>query len=172
MAKADYRCPECGEWVRVDGHNRADADRKAQWAEASGKLCYDCYSQEKAARIEIERKDALEAAMAAKEAAGLPDLKGSEKQVAWAETIRAEQREKLLEALPKALTPQIEAYFKEDIDAYLAETSAHTWIERRNNPVGGRWLGERLVARGVTESEVAEQIRIAMVAAKMHQASK
>lgn len=172
MAKADYKCPSCGEWVRVTGINRADADRKAQWSEATGKLCYECYSKIKAAAIEEERRAALEAALAVKAEAGLPEMVGSEKQIAWAETIRAAQREKLLEALPRAITPQIEAYFREEIDAYLAETSAHRWIERRDNEVGARWLGQKIYERAMTEKAVAEQLRIAMVAQKMHAAAQ
>ena len=60
-----------------------DRDRKEEWLKTG--LCSDCYK----ARIEEERsRAAKEAAIAAKQS-GLPPLVGSEKQIRWAEQIRA-----------------------------------------------------------------------------------
>lgn len=168
MAKADYKCPECGDWIRVTGVNRADADRKAQWAEASGKLCYECYAKDKAASIEKERRAALEAALVAKADAGLPDLVGSEKQVAWAETIRAEQHAALLKLIDRGITPAIQKAFREEVDAWMAETSAHAWIERRDTRLDKRWIGDRITARALTDADLAQQIQIAIVAVRIH----
>lgn len=80
MAKAYFKCAQCGESVPVFGNNRKDADRKANWHESNGHLCGDCEEQ--------HRKAENEKAAADNTARGLPALSGSEKQVLWAETIR------------------------------------------------------------------------------------
>jgi len=61
----------------------SERDRKAEWEE--GRLCYDCWKAEQAAERAAESNAAAEEA----KAEGLPRLEGSEKQIAWAETIRA-----------------------------------------------------------------------------------
>ncbi len=80
MAKATFNCAECGASVTIVGRNRSEADRKAKWHEAQGHICQECENKRRA-----EEND--KAALANKEL-GLPALTGSEKQTAWAETIR------------------------------------------------------------------------------------
>jgi hypothetical protein len=61
--------------------NRTDAERKADWMLFQGRVCDDCTQKE---RAQENTKAALENAKT-----GLPVLQGSEKQIAWAETLRA-----------------------------------------------------------------------------------
>lgn len=82
MAKAEFLCAVCGNGVQAVGRNRADANRLAKWHEAEGHLCAACTTQQHAAENAV--------AAEANQSAGLPSLTGSEKQVAWAETIRAQ----------------------------------------------------------------------------------
>lgn len=80
MAKSNFQCADCGAEVQIHGRNRRDADALAEWHEDAGHLCGECRSKQIAA-------DGAEAADSNR-AAGLPPLLGSEKQVAWAETLR------------------------------------------------------------------------------------
>lgn len=87
MAKAYFQCP-CGESVQIHGRNRSEADRFVKWHEAEGHLCPTC---------EDARRTADNAVAAeANKAAGLPELIGSEKQVAWAEMIRSKMQPEIL----------------------------------------------------------------------------
>ena len=81
MARAEFQCAECGKDVPVVGRNRADADRLAAWHAKQGHICADCEAKHRAE----ENAKAAEA----NAQAGLPALSGSDKQVSWAETIRA-----------------------------------------------------------------------------------
>ena len=69
----------CGHTVehQIYGTNvHGEREKKAAWLES--RLCYDCYKQAEA-----------EKAAKASEDANLPELTGSEKQIAWATDIRA-----------------------------------------------------------------------------------
>lgn len=61
-----------------------DRERKAAWLETT--LCYACYKEQQ----QLEREQASAAAAEQAVDAGLPELTGTEKQVAWAERIRAD----------------------------------------------------------------------------------
>lgn len=77
----------CGhtETVQLFGKT-AERERWIEWAEQN-KLCRDCYEKQKG---EVRQEAARAAAEEAVEN-GLPSLVGSDKQIAWAETIRAEK---------------------------------------------------------------------------------
>lgn len=85
MAKATFTCAECGNTDTVLGRNRGDADRLAAYREKSGAVCSACYEKARAAQNEAA---AAKAAAAAADA-GWPSLVGTDKQVRWAETLRA-----------------------------------------------------------------------------------
>jgi hypothetical protein len=73
----------CGHSERQQFYGKgSERIRRREWMERG--VCPDCYREEK--RIEREKENQV-AAEQAKEI-GLPDLVGSEKQVAWANTIR------------------------------------------------------------------------------------
>lgn len=172
MTCAYYTCGSCNAQEPISGLNRPDADHKANYYTASGRLCGACYAKKKSAERERSRQEAEAAATKLEIENNLPELKGSKKQIAWARTIRAAQYQLLHDAVPRAITPKIEAYFRDEMAVWMEETSAHRWIERRDIDVGGRWLSERVFARGLQDRVVAEQIRIAMVAMKMHVCEK
>lgn len=126
--------------------NRKMADRKAEWAESEGFICSDC--QEKHRRAENEKAAARNAE------SGLPELTGSEKQILWAEKIRAGKLETVSKALAGELQPMhIDAYWgtsgwrqeaiKADdahinyaIDLLKQQTSAAWWIDHRDTKIG------------------------------------
>lgn len=76
-----YSCGHEGE-IQLFG-KMSERDRKIAWLEREG-LCPECYKAKKAA----EREEAAKKAQSAAKDMGLPCLSGSEKQIAWAETIR------------------------------------------------------------------------------------
>lgn len=75
---------QCGHGQTHDLIGRhKDRERKIEWLETT--LCSDCFR----AQIEVEREEnAFKAAQEAREI-GLPDLSGSEKQISWAQQLRA-----------------------------------------------------------------------------------
>ena len=90
MAKATIKttCKKCGEKVikSATKYNRADANNWEVWAEGQDWLCDKC----KKAEIQEQRAAKNEAAAIKADIMGLPKLEGSDKQIAWAETIRQE----------------------------------------------------------------------------------
>lgn len=116
-------------------YNRRDADSWESWAEYGGiDECPDC----REARIQCERDEANAAAKAAAEKAGLPELSGSEKQIAWATTIRQKALDKINEAW-SGVTPQSreELEAKERFDRFIAwltttKVTARWWIDNRD----------------------------------------
>lgn len=121
-----------------------DRERKIEWFEKHG-LCSECWEAERKRQYEEQAKKAAEEA----QELGLPELEGTEKQVAWANTLRQqfienceefissqerllsrnrfrdnpEEREKLETAI---------AGMKKAIDTrLLSETSARFWIDNR-----------------------------------------
>jgi len=164
----------CGhqEWVQIYGPTK-DREWKAQ-AE-SKRVCRECYEKELKAKREAEAIARAEAAkIAAKEAqaGNLPALSGSEKQVAWAETIRKEHHDALISAAARAIIPQIKELFDDEIGKYMAESSAHNWIERRHTTPDAIWLGKQLQARMLTDAKVADAFAAAGVARKLMNANK
>ena len=121
----------CGhtETVQMYGTS-SERDSKAAWL--AGKPCQEC--QRKARQ-----------AQATESAQGLPALTGSDKQVAWATTIRAEQLGKVakmrqeFEATGRKqnATEAVMAEQMGQFDALVAKLTAQTaaawWIDRRTN---------------------------------------
>jgi hypothetical protein len=117
-----------------------DRERKAEWM--AQRVCPDCYQAEQDAK----RKAENEAAAAQNAAESLPELLGSPKQVAWAETIRRKALDNAARvrtvnpaALAVATKPELVAMGKEYIEVYEStmaklrgETSAKWWIENRD----------------------------------------
>jgi hypothetical protein len=131
----------CGhdETANITGPYR-DRERKAEF-EAT-RLCRDCYRA---------KQDAADAA-------GLPDLEGTDKQVAWAKAIRrdvlsdldeyAEGYREMIAA--RKLPDEYHAEMMAAVDAAYAEwatqTSAAWWIDHRNG-VTRHEFGAEVVAR-------------------------
>lgn len=128
-----------------------ERERKLNWYHDSA-LCPDCYR----AKIEKERIEASQAAAVANAGQGLPALSGSPKQIAWAETIRAEAIKALDEFISKlksrleqataANHPEAEkasnlmevAY--KHVASIKAHIEAHWWIEHRQ--AGCLWISD------------------------------
>lgn len=88
MAKgtATCTCKYCGKTFEVSKtcYNRSDANNWESWAEAHYDECPEC----REARIQRERDAENQKSAENAAAAGYPELTGSAKQVAWANTIR------------------------------------------------------------------------------------
>lgn len=87
----------------------------------------------------VEQDAANAKAAAANAEAGLPALTGSDKQVAWAETVRAAKLDAIPAAIeelqgqcPKAKWPEVEGKIIAATDAMQAQTAASWWIDRRD----------------------------------------
>jgi len=134
MAKYDitYACGHV-ETVKLYGPNK---DRERRIASMSAGVCDACYK----ARKDAEHAAANASAAAANAAGGLPALVGSEKQVAWAESLRAE-RLAAIKHDPKA-PPATKAIL---LDLLGEVDEAVWWIETRS--YGLTQLSTLLLAR-------------------------
>jgi len=133
MAQYDVKM-SCGhvETVSLYGPVR-ERERKMEWM-GRERLCRECYQAER------ERAAADAARQAAEQ--GLPALSGSPKQVAWAESIRADILAQCEAAVAKADKVAAERDLSEAdeaelarihaaLDALRAEASAGWWIDHR-----------------------------------------
>lgn len=131
-----------------------DRARKESWLESQP--CREC-----------ERKAINEASAARAEAAGLPALEGSEKQVAWATTIRDKALPEMAKLKLKGHPKLSDAAQAEVADAIILitteierQTDASWWIEHRAEMSADftiqTWIGKQMVARGLTPTADAE----------------
>lgn len=127
---ANCKCLSCGKDFTVSAikQNRKDADNFVVWAETNITECKEC----EAKRIAAERaaENAKNAAVASEK--GWPELTGSEKQAAWANTIREQEINGLMKYRVKSekYENSIEA-FDDCLDELLQETKASWWINNR-----------------------------------------
>ncbi len=132
-ATATCKCSKCGAEFEVIAYkrNRSEADSFAKWAELNITVCDDC---EKKMRDEAHAAENEKAAQAANEN-GYPELTGTEKQVAWANTIR----ENAMIVLKKFFfdenrierRPQSGFEGESIADILLTQTDASFWINNR-----------------------------------------
>ncbi|MDD2885301.1 MAG: hypothetical protein PHT48_09685 [Dechloromonas sp.] len=145
MAKSRISCatPDCTNEILVIGQNRKLTDRKAAWLEDQGAICDECRHQQ---LIEADKKAAEQNA-----AAGLPELTGTEKQILWAEKIRADKLANIRKAQQGEL-PQIEIWafygdegqplpidhehFNHALETLKQQTGAAWWIDNRDIKAG------------------------------------
>lgn len=136
MAHAKCTCEKCGEEfeVVVKRSNRRDADSFEAWAAENITVCPACQQRE---RDEEHKRDA-EAAKQKADEQGLPELRGSEKQIRWALSIRDKQIEEVRKTLCKleklAATDEekkILSDFKACAEKLFRETRAAYWIDSR-----------------------------------------
>lgn len=131
LAKAECTCKTCGQKFEVRAYkaNRREADSFETWAVEHIIECDDCALARKNAERETENE---EAARIAKEN-GYPELTGTEKQIAWANTIR-EQAMKLMREYYSSDKRNGDAYkYNEQATMRLAlsNTKASWWIDHR-----------------------------------------
>ena len=132
-----FSCGHTG-WVQIYGRP-AERERRVWYYENHG-LCPECYKKQ---QEEAKRQREEEARMAKEnaDAFGLPTLAGSEKQVAWAITIRQsfidkyQEMQARYEEIKDDISDNKRQSLKELLDKYLfvinTETSAVRWIDRR-----------------------------------------
>lgn len=124
MAKYEvaYSCGHTAEIQLFGKHT--ERENKIAWLEREG-ICPECHAKQ-------QQAERAAAAAAAKEAnAELPTLEGSEKQIAWAETIRAKFNAELKEKGFRFEMAETDAKLKNALDATLYNTSAKWWIDHR-----------------------------------------
>lgn len=137
-----YGTYSCGHEGRVDiGGPQKDRQRKADWY-FSG-MCPECAQKKKVEEREKENQAAAERSAEM----DLPELSGTEKQIAWANTIRIRQIENFNKRISRVATklkekgleiiPETNIGIKEVIDAveyYIrANTDARYWIDHRDD---------------------------------------
>ena len=98
-------------------------ERKSKLMWLAAQECQECYIQKQVAE-----------AMKKSEEMGLPELIGSEKQIAWAVQIRV-QKLRELDALKSRIQPgsEGEAKFAETIEILLRNVGSRFWIENRDS---------------------------------------
>lgn len=111
----------CGHTERVDlvGHHTSREWRIKQLEQQE---CYECYKLH-----EVEVAHAIE------QEQELPALQGTEKQIAWASVIRAEKLKALDVELASMTTSTHDLL--QAIEYVTTQTSAHLWIEWRDEPI-------------------------------------
>lgn len=137
--------------VQLYGPGR-DREKRAEWMERG--VCPDCYRAEK----EKERKQDNERAASVAGEIGFVGLEGSDKQVAWATTIR----QKMYENLCKRYNPVPGYGYTLAVEAINLETSAKWWIDNRNvdavklmNIIAGNYPDRCKEINGKMKKEVA-----------------
>lgn len=120
----------------------ADRERKISWMEKYG-LCSECYKKQMQENQESRKTDNK-----------LPDLEGSEKQIAWAEKIRDGV---FLDW--KNLGPQKDSRAEKFIDWLKSRTEARFWIDNREKSIRElvkEWMENENKIDAVEESKELE----------------
>lgn len=137
----------CGhvETIQLHGPYK-QRDYRASFEESRD--CSDCYAIKIAAQRAAENQAAAEAA----KAAHMPALIGSEKQIAWAESIRAKAAKQLAQTradlcretgVPHDRLERVLRLLDEATAAIMARTNASAWIDTRMRTYDKLWLYER-----------------------------
>lgn len=145
MAKASVtlHCTECGTEYTItkNCYNRKEANSWEGYMEGNDGLCAECWKKEQQRKREEERIKLAETVNAKLTEAGvvLPELTGSERQIAWA----ADIRNKVVASLTKMgfkwdmITNKS---YPEEVAlevARLFEASSKAWIESRGKRIFG-----------------------------------
>lgn len=126
---------KCGHEETVDLRGKMD---KREWRLANvepDKLCSECWATQQAAEAEVAAENAAEN--------GLPELEGSEKQINWAETIRADAIEQIDKCLDEfenkcekkfgdEITAESMSIYRGICDRIATNADAGWWIDNRD----------------------------------------
>lgn len=134
-----------------------DRERKLTWLATVD--CPECYK----AKQQAEREAANQKAAEDNAAAGLPALVGTEKQIAWAETIRSKKIKSLnqliLELKEFIANPNSSEEDKATcshcikiVENHKAENSASWWIDNQHKEFDCYWLNDKLIASSAQKS--------------------
>lgn len=162
MAKATFPCAGCGASITVGGssYNRRRADNYAEFCAKRGDLCEAC---KRAQFLEDNARAAAETA-----AIGLEPLKGTEKQIAWANTIRLQMLPRIdaagvtvknhITSMSRSLSAEALAELRDAAALLLtemrAQPEARWWIDYRNDDLADMMVKE-LQKRGATLAPTA-----------------
>ena len=126
-AIANCKCKLCGnefQKIKTNCWNRDDANGWKEWVESNCSTCNESYRKMKQEE-NVERVKKME----------LPQLRGSEKQVAWAEKVRMEivlRCDSLIKQLRDKQLPKRLAKAEKGFELLRRQTSASWWIDNRN----------------------------------------
>lgn len=154
MAKAriDMTCPTCGRTFRWETThtNRKRACAWEQWANEQERECPECYAETMRKKREADAQEALKKAQTNPFEIDIDalDLKGSEKQNAWAKKILAQF---IADLTKKAPTEK----GVEEIGNILRNTTAREVIDNRDYMM--LWLKERIRKARETPVEAVEE---------------
>ena len=137
MANITLTCKECGKKYTISKkcNSRSEADNYETYMAGKDGLCTECWAKAQQAKREADKKELNDKVEAKLEAAGitLPELTGTEKQVAWALQIRHNMFTDLTQkginwavVAKKTYDPRMQ----NDIEK-LFTTSAKTWIDAK-----------------------------------------
>ncbi len=133
MARAICKCAKCGNEFEVSAYrpNRRDANSFEAWAVDNITECDDCRNARKQAQRDEENRKAAAAAAEM----GYPELEGTEKQVAWANSIRESTistlREHYLDPDAQERRPHYPMVYAFLVRKLLTRKSAGWWIEHQ-----------------------------------------
>lgn len=148
----------CGhsEWHDLIGPGK-DRERKLSWLETT--VCSECYKAQK----EAEKTAANEYAKTANAETGLPELTGTEKQIAWAETIRlkiATDMSDLVSRIDNAVrgTDELKQLALRGAATIMRQTKATYWINNKDNTarqILNKWVEKRMAEQKEAEYPAA-----------------
>lgn len=127
-------CERCGAEYQREVYNKYDNKQtKEFWRSKIGEtfgLCENCYQAKRKAEWEEKNKQAMKKASEQ----GLLQLEGSEKQVAWANSIRQKFIEGLQEEIEDDMNTEEDVQScKKCLEFILTKTEAKWFIDNRNN---------------------------------------
>lgn len=127
MGSATFPCADCGDDITVSGMNNKRCASTAAYREKRGDICYEC-----------EKRRQTASAVEYTAGQGLPALEGTERQIAYAETLRAQRLRWLRDDYenPAARTrrsPKDQADHDALADVVATVTSAKWFIESKGD---------------------------------------
>lgn len=126
MAKIDLelQCEDCGKMFRHTKivRNRADAESYKEWAQDNITICPQCYSEAMRRKRREELDQKTQEAHSDIDGIELVDLTGTEKQIKWADDIRARAVALCLKSKPN----------QKFWDLVNTKTDSKWWIDHRD----------------------------------------
>lgn len=125
------KCTECGKELHFNGIKSKGAAYKQKWYDANC-VCDDCRKKAYFEKIEKQaesQKDFIESL-------NLPELHGTDKQIAWAKSLRANMLKGLVKFRDKVVSnPKVvqeaKDYVTKTVDEFLTSTRASFFIDYR-----------------------------------------
>lgn len=134
MAKYNitHKCGHTATHNIVGTNSNGERDRKVEYLASN--VCYECYKAEQTSAAKEQNKD-------------LPELTGSEKQIAWAESIRAKKIQSLKSLLAKVEEMPVNDQTQKAtniINDTINNASSKFWIDNRDCGFGVNWINSKV----------------------------